>query len=60
MSESFCQDSLENWFGRQRFVGSRKDNPSMVDFDITIMLLETKNISNQLLLVMLLIVAELP
>ena len=30
--ERFCQDPLENWFGRQRSFGSRKDNPSMVDF----------------------------
>ena len=32
LSERFCQDPLENWFGRQRCSGSRKDNPSMVDF----------------------------
>ena len=32
MSECFCQDPLENWFGRKRCLGSRKDNPSMVDF----------------------------
>ena len=31
-TECFCQDPLENWFGRQRSVGSRKDNSSMVDF----------------------------
>ena len=30
-TERFCQDSLENWFGRQRSLGSRKDK-SMVDF----------------------------
>ena len=32
LSERFCQDPLENWFRRQRCLGSRKDNPSMVDF----------------------------
>ena len=32
LSERFCQDPLENWFGRQRCLGLRKDNPSMVDF----------------------------
>ena len=32
MTEPFCQNPLENWFGRQRPLGSRKDNPSMADF----------------------------
>ena len=32
LSECFCQDPLENWFGEQRSLGSRKNNPSMVDF----------------------------
>ena len=27
----FCQDSPENWFGRQRSLGLRKDNLSMAD-----------------------------
>ena len=40
LTERFCQDTLENWFGRQRSLGLRKDNPSMV-LDITIMLSET-------------------
>ena len=30
-SERFRQDLLENWFGRQRSLGLRKDNLSMVD-----------------------------
>ena len=54
LTERSCQDPLKNWFGRQRSLGSRKDKPSMVDFGITIMLLETKNISNKSLMVMLL------
>ena len=29
LSERFCQDDLENYFGRQRAIGSRKDNPSV-------------------------------
>ena len=32
LSEHFCQDPLENWFGRQRSLGLRKDTPGMVDF----------------------------
>ena len=32
LSERFCQDPPKNWFGRQRTLGSRKDNQSMVDF----------------------------
>ena len=31
LSKCFCQDPLENWFGGQRSLGSRKNNPSMVD-----------------------------
>ena len=30
-SERFCQDDLENYFGRQRAVGRRKDYPSVRD-----------------------------
>ena len=29
LTEYFCQDPFENWFGGQRSLGSRKDNPSM-------------------------------
>ena len=32
LTERFCQDPLENYFGRQRSIGSRKDNPSVRDF----------------------------
>ena len=32
MTESFCQDPLENYFGQQRAIGARKDNPSVRDF----------------------------
>ena len=32
LTGSFCQDPLESWFGRQRSLGLRKDNPSMGDF----------------------------
>ena len=28
LTERFCQDSLENYFGRQRSMGRRKDNSS--------------------------------
>ena len=32
LTERFCQDPLENYFGRQRSMGQRKDNPSLRDF----------------------------
>ena len=32
LTERFCQDPLENYFGRQRAMGQRKDNPSLRDF----------------------------
>ena len=62
LTECFCQGPLENWFGRQRFLGSRKDNPSMADFQYNnaILYCKPKKNSNQSLLVMLLIVAWLP
>ena len=28
----FCQDDLENYFGRQHAIGSRRDNPTVRDF----------------------------
>ena len=31
LSERFCQDDLENYFGRQRAIGRRRDNPSVRD-----------------------------
>ena len=31
LSENFCQDDLENYFGRQRAIGSRKTNPNSRD-----------------------------
>ena len=31
-TEHFIKDPLENWFGRQRSLGSKKDNPGMADF----------------------------
>ena len=31
LTERFCQDPLETYFGRQRAMGSRKDNPSLRD-----------------------------
>ena len=33
LTERFCQNPLENWFDKQRSLGSRKDNPSMADFE---------------------------
>lgn len=31
LSERFCQDDLENYFGRQRAIGRRRDNPTVRD-----------------------------
>ena len=28
-TEPLCQDPLENWFDKQRSLGSRNDNPSI-------------------------------
>ena len=35
LTERFCQDPLENYFGQQRAIGARKDNPSIRDFQFT-------------------------
>jgi hypothetical protein len=32
LTERFCQDPVENYFGRQRAIGARKDNPTVRDF----------------------------
>ena len=32
LTERFCQDPLENYFGHQRQIGSRRSNPSVYDF----------------------------
>ena len=32
LTERFCQDPLKNYFGQQRSIGRRKDNPSLRDF----------------------------
>ena len=31
LSEKFCQDTLENYFGKQRAIGGRRDNPNIRD-----------------------------
>ena len=31
LTERFCQDVLENYFGKQRAIGRRKDNPNVRD-----------------------------
>ena len=31
LSERFCQDDLENYFGSQRAIGCRRDNPTTRD-----------------------------
>ena len=33
LSERFCQDYLENYFGRQRAIGRRHDNPKVRDVE---------------------------
>ena len=32
LTETFCQDPLENYFGKQCSSGARKDNPFLYDF----------------------------
>ena len=32
LTERFCKDPLENYFGHQRSLGAREDNPSLWDF----------------------------
>lgn len=32
LSEKFCQDALESYFGKQRYKGGRCDNPSVKEF----------------------------
>ena len=45
LTESFCQDPLENYFGHPRSLGARRDNPSLWDFGFrTIMLSEIRSI----------------
>ena len=53
MTEGFCQNPLEKWFGRQRSLGSRKDNPSMADFGYNNNAIRNRKISNQSLRVVL-------
>ena len=60
LAESFCKDPLENWFGRQRSLGSRKDNPNMADFQYNNKAIRNQKNSNQSLMVKSLIVAWLP
>ena len=55
MTEGFCQNPLEKWFGRQRSLGSRKDNPSMADFGYNNNAITNHKNSNQSLRVMLLL-----
>ena len=31
LNEKFCQDTLENYFGKQRAIGGRRDNPNICD-----------------------------
>ena len=33
LSERFCQGDLENYFGRQRAIGRRRDNPSVKEVE---------------------------
>ena len=60
LTERFCKSPLENWFGRQRSLESRKDNPSMADFGSNNNAIRNQKNSNQSLIVMLLIVSWLP
>ena len=48
LTERFCQDPLENYFGRQRSMGHRKDNPSLRDFGYNDNTIRTQNFLGQL------------
>ena len=56
----YWQNAFENRFGRQKFLGLRKDNPSMAGFWYNNNPITDQKNSNQSLMVMLLIVAWLP
>ena len=60
LTESFCQDPLENYFGRQKSLGLRKDNPSMADFGYNDNAIINQKFSTPSLMVMLLVVEWLP
>ena len=47
LTKRFRRDPLENWFGRQRSLGLRKDNPSMADFRYNNVITNQKNQSNR-------------
>ena len=55
----YWQNAFEDWFGRQRSLGLRKDNPSMADVGYSNAITNQKD-SNQSLMVMLVIEASLP
>ena len=60
LTERFCKYPLENWFGRQRSLASRKDNPSMADLGYNNNAIRNHKNSNQSLMLILLIVTWLP
>ena len=49
LTERFCQDPLENYFGQQRSIGRRKDNPSLRDFSYNDNTIRTQKSLDQLL-----------
>ena len=60
LTERFCQDPLENYFGRQRSMGARKDNPSIRNFGYIMTTASgTKRFSGQSIMGILLITPTL-
>ena len=53
LTESFCQDALKNWLGRQRSLRRRKVIQVWLTLGVATMLLEAKSISNQSLMVLI-------
>ena len=49
LAERFCQHPLENYFGQQRAIGARKDNPSVRDFGLMIIPSEIRRFFDRLL-----------
>ena len=53
LTERLCQHPLENYFGRQRSMGHRKDNPSLRDFGYNDNTIRTHKIFRPIALMMM-------
>ena len=53
LTERLCQHPLENYFGRQRSMGHRKDNPTLGDFGYNDNTIRTQKIFRPIALMMM-------